>query len=79
MRSISGCRGGTDSIVGSEKDGSGVPGFSSHSNGTEAIKLTGGGGNEQLEENSGFQSFLAIPGLSSHRNGTEGGSLTCFL
>lgn len=73
--------GDADSNVGSEKDGSGVPGFSSHLNGTEATSLTtGGAGNELFEETTGgFQSFLGIPGLSSHRNGTAGSSLGCFL
>lgn len=73
--------GHADPNVGSEKEGSGVPGFSSHLNGTEATSLTMGvAGNELFEETTGgFQSFLGIPGLSSHRNGTAGGSLGCFL
>lgn len=64
---------------GSEKEGSGLPGFSSHMKGTEATSLRGGFGTDVTEEDPGFQSFLGIPGLSSQRNGTEGGCLTCFF
>ncbi len=77
--SFGGGVGGTKSCGGSENEGSGLPGFSSHMNGTEAISLTGGFGTGLTEEAApGFQSLLGIPGLTSQRNGTEGGCLSCF-
>lgn len=79
LTSFAGGIGGSDSSGGCGKEGSGLPGFSSHTKGIEATSLAGRVGSEIVEETPGFQSFLGIPGFSSQRNGTEGGCLTCFL